>query len=344
MVDGHGTAPGVVLVHAGVVGDRAVVAHEPELIVAQFDGAELGVALGAAGVEVFVLVEGDTVDDDAVLFVTALDGVPGQADDPLDVLLAGGGRAELLLDPLEAPCHGVGGFGDVHGVGVVPGSVAVEDHDLPTFDVAELVDDLVDQHPVTDEKGVLHGGGGDVERLHHKCADDERQDQGDRDEDRQFLPEGTRALFLRSAVGLAHRLLRPLLRLRRAGVTAPGDTSGSRVPVGYAGARVGAVLLRAWSVRILLGKPVRAEVPVVVGHQCESLSVLRRQWWLSSPMGPTEATTWRARGARGYWRPCRAGGAGSTAWRGARGRGRRPHTSRPPGCGWGRPAPRRRRS
>jgi hypothetical protein len=77
--------------------------------------------------------------------------VAAHGDDPLD---------ELVLLHHRAP--GLGGG---------------EDDDLAAFGLREVVDEFVDEHPVVDEKGLLHRLGRDVERLqdegpHHHGDDD----------------------------------------------------------------------------------------------------------------------------------------------------------------------------
>src|SRR5699024_6260276 len=133
----------------------------------QLDRTEFGVTGHTVRVQVVVLVQRCPVDQDPVLVVAALHDVPGQAHDPFDVFLTGGDGAELLLCPLEPTSQGVLRFGDGDGVRVVPRPSPVEDDDLTAFDVTDLVDDLVDEHSIPDQKGVLHRRGRDVERLHH---------------------------------------------------------------------------------------------------------------------------------------------------------------------------------
>ena len=71
----------------------------------------------------------------------------------------------------------------------IPGTVAVEDHDVTAVNVTDVVDDLVDQHPVVDLEGVLHRARRDPERLDRVGLDHHREQQGDGHQDRQLAPE-----------------------------------------------------------------------------------------------------------------------------------------------------------
>ena len=90
----------------------------------------------------------------------------------------------------------------------------------PRWMGAQMVDDLVDEHPVADLEGVLHRGGRDVERLDHEGLDDEREHQRDHDEHRKLAPEAALAL---GAPGRAwrRRAAAPFRRPRRPARPAP---------------------------------------------------------------------------------------------------------------------------
>src|SRR5690606_14757629 len=105
------------------------------------------------------------------------------------------GGAQLLADPGEEPGDRVAVRDGRDLAALVPGPSPVEHDDIAAFDVAELVDQFVDQHPVPDEEGLLHRPGRDVEGLDHPPLDDERQYQGDHDQYGEFLPEGPLAVL-----------------------------------------------------------------------------------------------------------------------------------------------------
>src|ERR1700761_7300706 len=71
----------------------------------------------------------------------------------------------------------------------VPRAVPVEDHDVAAVDAADVVDELVDQHPVVDLERVLHRPGRYEEGLDRVGLDDDREQQGDDDQDRELAPE-----------------------------------------------------------------------------------------------------------------------------------------------------------
>ena len=71
-------------------------------------------------------------------------------------------------------------------------ALAVEHDDLAAADVAEVVDELVDEHPVADREGLLHRARRDVERLDEERLDDQCQHEGDDDEHRQLAQEAVR--------------------------------------------------------------------------------------------------------------------------------------------------------
>jgi hypothetical protein len=93
----------------------------------------------------------------------ARDAVAGDADDALDeVLLARAHRRRRPCDGAQDALDAVRRRGDL--VLGREGVQAVEDDDLTAEDVTEVVDQLVDQHPVAQLQRLLHGAGRDVER------------------------------------------------------------------------------------------------------------------------------------------------------------------------------------
>ena len=112
--------------------------------------------------------------------------IAADTDDALDeVLLTRRRDADRAADATEEPRD------DVVGVRrrelrrrLERRVLAVEHHDLAAMNRARVVDELVDEHPVADVQGVFHRLGRDVERLHEKRLDEQREHKGDRDEDR----------------------------------------------------------------------------------------------------------------------------------------------------------------
>ena len=85
----------------------------------------------------------------------------------------------------------------------------VEDHDVPAVHGVEVVAELVDQHPVSDVQGGLHGPGGDEERLDDEAANEDgrhhRDDQNgaplDSETQRLALPPRRRRCRFGGPVG-----------------------------------------------------------------------------------------------------------------------------------------------
>lgn len=164
LVLGHGAEVGL-LVGAGVGGVGPVVAHHPQPPLGDGD-VERRPGRAVPGVQV-VLGQGYAVDGDAALFVAALDVVAAHADDPLDEVLLVVGRqqsdeGEAFLDLF-----------DDDGVVLLRGLLALEpaagvpeDDDVPALRLGpEPGGQLVDQDPVPDPDGLLHGARRDHEGL-----------------------------------------------------------------------------------------------------------------------------------------------------------------------------------
>ncbi|EGJ74458.1 putative signal peptidase [Streptomyces sp. Tu6071] len=237
VVDGDEALVAVGLVVPRVGRRLAVVTHHPQLVLRHLDLELTTFVNRARGVplEDVRLVERLPVDLEGACAV-ALDGVTADADDALDqVLLVRGGHqpdeAETLLEDV----------GRGRGLVLQPAVRVLEDDHLAARGLrAEPRRELVDEYAVAHLEGVLHRAGRDRERLHQERLDDQRQDQGDDDEQRQFLPERPR--LLRGAgpamasrgvrAGLGHLRLPPfsgagrtrasLLRLFRPLVSGPG--------------------------------------------------------------------------------------------------------------------------
>ena len=112
-------------------------------------------SLGAGRQEMDVrFVERLTVDVD--LLGSQLDGIAGQADDSLDEVTL---RLVRILEDDNVTALDVTNRHDR----------AIEAGRRPEYE-------LVDEQVVADEQVVLHRSGGDLERLHHPRADEERED------------------------------------------------------------------------------------------------------------------------------------------------------------------------
>ena len=178
-------AAGLAEVVPRVVGDEPVVSHDPQPA-GRDDDVEPDLGGGIAGVQVGLLGERDAVDRDPALRVAAGHLVTGQADDPLDEDVSRVPEAEHAGKSLGELHHEVGVPGRRARV---PRAVPVEDHDVAAVDAADVVDELVDQHPVVDLERVLHRPGRDEEGLDRVGLDDDREQQGDDDQDRELAPE-----------------------------------------------------------------------------------------------------------------------------------------------------------
>ncbi len=157
------------LTGAGRAEHHAVVLEDVRLVELDGRGGALGldghVTVGAAG-----------------------DPVAGDADDALDeVLLTRGADADGAADGAQHALHAVGRRRDLVLGG--EGVQAVEDDDLAAVDVAEVVDELVHQHPVAQLERLLHRAGRDVEGLHEEGLDEQGQQERDDDEEGQLLEE-----------------------------------------------------------------------------------------------------------------------------------------------------------
>ncbi|OKI77867.1 hypothetical protein AMK11_31135 [Streptomyces sp. CB02414] len=193
-----------------------MVAHHPQPALGNRD-VEGRPGGDVAGVQV-VLVQGDTVDGDASLGVTALDPVPAHADDPLDeVLLVVRGQqadeGEAFLDLLDD--DGVVLLGGL--LALEPAARITEDHDVAALRLrAEPGSEFVHQDPVTDPDRLLHGAGRDHERLDEEGLQHQRYQDGHADEEGYLLDRAAPAAPLDLALQLAPLGAGPAAR-RRAG-------------------------------------------------------------------------------------------------------------------------------
>src|SRR6185437_4144387 len=197
-------------------GDQPVVAHDPQVSGRDLDAELLG-GRRVAGEQVGALGQRYPVDRDLTAGGAAGHAVARQADHALDVDGGVVGDAHEPLELVDRPGEDVGAGGRV---GEVPGAGAVEHDDVAAVDRPQVIDDLVDQHPVADLEGVLHRGGRDVERLDGERLDDQREHERHDDEHRQLAPEAAPLAALAAAAPAAGGAL---------GSGAPGTVA---VPVG----------------------------------------------------------------------------------------------------------------
>ena len=108
---------------------------------------------------------------------------------------------------------------------------------------AEPRGELVDQDPVADPDGLLHGAGRDHERLHQEGLQDQRDQHGDADQQR-YLPDGRApalALDLALRACAARRAVRPAVA-RRGGA----PRAGGQQVVGGRGRRAARAACRGY--------------------------------------------------------------------------------------------------
>ena len=111
-----------------------------------------------------------------------------EPDHPFDeVLVARGRHPEPFREPMEERRERIA-MRNVRRMGIG------EHDDVPAPRRVQVIHDLVDQDPVTDVQGGDHGLGRDVERLNQEGLDEERQDECDEQQERQFADEGKATL------------------------------------------------------------------------------------------------------------------------------------------------------
>ncbi len=210
-----------------------MVAHHPEIALGDLHGAELLVGLiGPIAIDVG-LVQRFAVDRHAPLGVAAGDRVAPDGDHPLDEVLVVGPEPKEVFQVAKCPADNVGRLRQRRRVLLETRAVDVEDDDLPALHIAEVVDHLVDQHPVVDLERLLHRPGRNVERLHHKALDEQRQHQSDDDQHGDLAAQ--RPFGLGTLLGLGGTALPPVTR------GCSGSTRWSREPSGLAYLYPGAV-------------------------------------------------------------------------------------------------------
>ncbi len=172
-----------------------MVSHQPDPV--RGDGDVEGRAGGDVAREQVVLLDQRVaVDGEIARVVAAHDVVPAHPDDPLDVVTLAA-RPET-----EGRCHRAQELRHRSSVVLarpavrLEGATAVEDDDVAPLDLADAVGELVDEHSVADQEGVLHRLGRDVEGLHEERLDEVRQDKRHDDEDRQLTPQRSRRLLV----------------------------------------------------------------------------------------------------------------------------------------------------
>ena len=134
-----------------------------------------------AGLEVG-LVDRHAVDLERAALPVAGDVVAGQADDPLDqvVALVGGQQPDERQGGVERRADRAALRGR-HRVEPVVG--VLEHDDVTAVEVERAGCQLADDHPVALDEGVLHRAGGDVEGLQQPGLDDQREQQRHADDD-----------------------------------------------------------------------------------------------------------------------------------------------------------------
>ena len=141
-------------------------------------------AAAAALAGIALLVQRDAVDRDPSVGVAAVDGVPGDADDPLHQVAARGVQPDLRQDPGDRAGR-PGGL-----LGRQPAARVLEHHHVaPLRGATEPVGHLLHQDPVVAHQPGLHRLRGDVERLEQQRLDEDRQAEGADEQDEGLEPE-----------------------------------------------------------------------------------------------------------------------------------------------------------
>src|SRR6185437_9135590 len=141
-----------------------------------------------AGEQVGLLVQRHAVDRDLAVHA-AHHVIAGQPDDSLDVVGLPAVYADIGEHVVGDPQQRVTWRGGIRlARGGAPRAVPAEHHDVAAGDAADVVDQLVDQHPVAGEQGVLHRGRGDPVHLDHERLDEQHQDDGRHHDHHQLAP------------------------------------------------------------------------------------------------------------------------------------------------------------
>jgi hypothetical protein len=115
--------------------------------------------------------------------------IAGQADHALDVVGLRAVHADVGEHVIHGPQHRVAGRSGIRRArGGTPRALPAEHYDVAAVDTAEMVDQLVHQHPVAGEQGVLHRGRGDPVHLYDERLGEQHEDDGGHYDDHQLTP------------------------------------------------------------------------------------------------------------------------------------------------------------
>jgi hypothetical protein len=125
--------------------------------------------------------------------------VTGNPDDPLDVNCAVALKAEACQHVAEEAAHRIAGS----WLWLIPRAGAVEHHDVPARDSAEIVDELVHDYAVARQEGVFHRLRRDAEDLDDEGLEYQRENESGCEYNKQFPPPGPAGLlWLTGLLGL----------------------------------------------------------------------------------------------------------------------------------------------
>jgi len=115
--------------------------------------------------------------------------IAGQADHPLDVVRLRAVHADIGQHVIRHPQYRVAGRSGIRrSRGAAPRALPAEHHDVAAVDAAEMVDQLVHQHPVAGEQGVLHRRRRNPVHLNDERLDEQHEDDRRHHDHHQLAP------------------------------------------------------------------------------------------------------------------------------------------------------------
>lgn len=180
LVGRHRAPSGIAEMRSGIRRQEPVVAHDPKPTRRNLD-IEPGIGWLVAGIEVSLFPQRNAVHGYPPLGVTARHPVAGYPDHTLyEVFFPRRRRAKGTRDRTQKTFDRIARLGVPHFRGERVESV--EDDDVASVDGAEMINELVDEHPIAHQEGVLHRLRRDEKRLYHEGLDDQGETQGQQHE------------------------------------------------------------------------------------------------------------------------------------------------------------------
>ena len=188
VVDGHEALARLLLVGAAVLGDRPVVAHHPELALrarstsnSSATGSSPGNRYGSSSGTPLTVTrpwssQHATLSPPTPMTRLIRSSSPAAGASPTKTRASRISPTHARRAPRSSRL-------------AQPAARVAEHDDVAAVDLVRLVGQLVDQHPVVDQQGVLHRPGRDVERLHEERLDEHRDDQRGDDDAGQLAQE-----------------------------------------------------------------------------------------------------------------------------------------------------------